>query len=122
MGTKEKQEEIRSLLKRMRWRLRTLANAIIDYEGDLGDIKLSGDGDPDAMYERVRGHFKRDSTPEEIFDHYLKVIMDHIDYESLKLDHIRPNFVPHDCLDEDFQSQLAKISVSLNKGKKIKKL
>lgn len=109
MGTQEKQKEIKTLLKKMGWSLKTLCEAVVDYENDL-DITLPDSGDPKKRYEKMKGHFKRGSTSEDIFDHYLRIIMDHVDYESLKLDHIRPNFIPHKCLDEDFQAQLIKIS------------
>ena len=116
MGTQEKQKEMKTLLKKMGWSLRALAEAVIHYENDL-DITLPDSGDPNKRYEKIKGHFKRASTSEDIFDHYLKTIMEHIDYESLKLNHIRPNFIPHECLDKDFQAELIKISDKVFKVK-----
>ncbi|WP_281544944.1 hypothetical protein [Grimontia sp. SpTr1] len=114
MGTREKQEEIRLLLGRMGWSLRKLADVVTDYESDLEDITLSESSDPTVRYEVIRGHFKRKTTPVEKLDHYLSAIMDHVEYESLKLDHVRPNFVAHDILGEEFSEELVRVSMRVN--------
>ncbi len=117
MGTENKQAQIRDLLASLGWSIRQLADVIYEelYCDAYEDLQ---DAEPETVvnfYEKLKKHLSRKTTPAERLDEYLKVITEHPDYVSLKLNKVPIKYVGHSCLDDDFTKLLSEYSSELDR-------
>lgn len=114
MGTREKQKEIRSLLRAMSWSFSDLAEAVIEFDND--DFVEDEAKKIAALSEAIKKQLSRRSTSDEKLDKYLRVIEDHETYKALKLGFLRPQFVDHSILDDALTEAIKDLSMELDNG------
>lgn len=111
MGTMEKQNQIKSLLKELNWGYRQLADLVLEEKYSDG-LSINEDFNSEEILletEKIKKHLQRASTPEERLNYYLKVISQHPEFEALKLGYVFTQYVEHECLPNDVINQLKSI-------------
>ena len=101
-------KEITSIMKRLNWKIPQLADILYVEMNDIDN-----EVEQKKFFEQLKGHLKRNTTPPELLDKYLRIISFHDDF--VKSDLLLPTFIPHNNLGPDVLKGMKDISKEITK-------
>jgi len=110
METKELQNEIKSDISSINWKIPKLAEVLFVA---LHDEVINEENEQKRFYEKLKGQLKRESTPPDLLKNYLRIIREHPEYEKARA--FKPHHIPSNCISKSMESELKNISESITK-------
>lgn len=110
MSTKEKQEEIKKILKTLGWSIFKLADLLHEEIYELDCLERVDKSEIKKLEEKIKKHLSRHTTKEEVLNHYLAILYAHPDYKNGHFNSTPTFYTKHDCLDESVEYGLCELS------------
>ncbi|WP_420589076.1 hypothetical protein [Bacterioplanoides sp.] len=110
--TEELQDQIRSLISELNWKIPKLAEVL--YVALNDDETKDEKSEIEAFYEKLKGHLKRKSTRPELLNNYLNIITNHPEY--IKSSVISARYVPSNSISATLRSGLKSISKNITQN------
>lgn len=111
MGTEELQEQLKSLISEMNWKLPKVAEVL--YVSLNDDEVLDEEKEIKKFYEKLKGQLKRRTTSPKLLENYINLITNHPEY--IKSNIISTRYVPSNTLSQSLRSNLGEISKGITK-------
>ncbi|HEM7578059.1 hypothetical protein OSB94_18925 [Proteus vulgaris] len=110
MSTKEKQEEIKKILKTLGWSVFNLADLVHEEKYEPNGLERVDKSEIKRLEEKIKKHLSRPTTKEEVLNYYLTILYSHPEYKNCHFDTIPVSYMKHDCLDESLEKGLCELS------------
>ena len=109
MIEEELQNQIKSLIAELNWKLPKLAEVLFVALND--DDVCDEENEIKIFYEKLKGHLKRKSTSQELLKNYINIITNHPAY--MKSDVLVPKYISSQGISNSLRSEIEVISKTI---------